>query len=586
MRYLALATDYDGTLAHDGRVDQATLAALERLRATGRKLILVTGRELADLLAVFPEVGLFESVVAENGALLYRPATRETRLLSEAPPERFVQELQRRGVTPLSVGHAIVATVHPHETTVIDVIGLQGLELHVIFNKGAVMILPSGVNKATGLRIALKELGLSPHEVVGVGDAENDHAFLSYCECAVAVANALPAVKERANLVTKGHHGAGVVELIDHLVASDLQDLEGRLTHHHLLLGTRDDGTEVRIPPHGLNLLIAGPSGSGKSTAATGFLEQLELQRYQYCIIDPEGDYENLSNAVVLGGAQRSVTADEVMQILKESGKNVVVNLVGLPLADRPPFFMTLLPRLLERRRRTGRPHWLIVDETHHLLPTAWEPGQLAISTDLKQLVFITVHPEEVAHPVLATVDLMLAVGQKPGETIAGFCKALGEQPPAVPFRPSRSGEVVCWPKYRHQGPFQIRVVPHRTERRRHIRKYAEGELPPDQSFFFRGPEGKLNLRAQNLLVFLQLAEGVDDATWEYHLRRGDYSGWFRERIKDETLAAEAAEVEGRRDCSPGESRTLIREIVERHYTLPASTPAATPKEWGSDQGK
>ena len=46
MHYLALASDYDGTLATDGRVDNATIAALERLRDSGRRLLLVTGREL------------------------------------------------------------------------------------------------------------------------------------------------------------------------------------------------------------------------------------------------------------------------------------------------------------------------------------------------------------------------------------------------------------------------------------------------------------------------------------------------------------------------------------------------------------
>lgn len=97
MRYYALATDYDGTLASQGRVDDATLAALERLRASGRKLIMVTGRELNDLLHVFPQIDLFDHVVAENGALLYRPASREEKRLGEPPPEAFVDALQKRG---------------------------------------------------------------------------------------------------------------------------------------------------------------------------------------------------------------------------------------------------------------------------------------------------------------------------------------------------------------------------------------------------------------------------------------------------------------------------------------------------------
>jgi HAD superfamily hydrolase (TIGR01484 family) len=227
MRYLALASDYDGTLASNGRVDEETLAALERLRDSGRKLILVTGRQLDELLQVFPHLNLFEWVVAENGALLYKPATGEEKLLGEPPPQEFVKALQERGVDSLSVGKVIVATWHPHETTVSEVIRDLGLERQVILNKDAVMVLPSGVNKAMGLSAALSELGLSPDNTVGVGDAENDYDLLSLCGCAIAVANALPMLKEHADFVTKGDRGAGVVELIDMLIASDLEELGG-----------------------------------------------------------------------------------------------------------------------------------------------------------------------------------------------------------------------------------------------------------------------------------------------------------------------------------------------------------------------
>ena len=221
MRYLVLASDYDGTLARDGRVDEATLAALTRFLATGRKLILVTGRELEDMLAIFPHLDLFERVVAENGALLFRPATQEEKPLAEPPPEKFVRLLRERGVAPVSVGRVIVATRQPHENTVLHVIRELGLELQIIFNKGAVMVLPAGVNKATGLAAALEELAVAPQNVVGIGDAENDHAFLGLCGRGVAVANALPSLKETADFVTRGDYGAGVCGLIDELIASD-----------------------------------------------------------------------------------------------------------------------------------------------------------------------------------------------------------------------------------------------------------------------------------------------------------------------------------------------------------------------------
>jgi HAD superfamily hydrolase (TIGR01484 family) len=226
MRYLALCCDYDGTLAHHGRLDEPTIAALERLKRSGRRLIMVTGRELDELQTVCSRMDLFDRVVAENGALLYRPTTNDELSLGERPPDAFVAMLKTKGVERISVGRVIVATWEPHQNAVLQAIHDLGLELEIIFNKGAVMVLPTGINKASGLRVALEELGLSEHAAIGIGDAENDHAFLSICGLGVAVANALPSLKERADLVTKADHGAGVTELIDELLANDLAAYE------------------------------------------------------------------------------------------------------------------------------------------------------------------------------------------------------------------------------------------------------------------------------------------------------------------------------------------------------------------------
>src|SRR6266404_882472 len=198
--FLALAADYDGTLAHDGSISADTCDALRRLKETGRRLILVTGRELADLKRLFSQITLFDRVIAENGALIYDPATEQERLLAPPAPTALVRQLTDRKVEPISVGRAIVSTWEPHQGTVLNVIRELGLELQIVFNKSAVMILPPGVNKATGLSVALNDLDLSAHNVVAVGDAENDHAFLRACGHAAAVANALPAVKAEADL--------------------------------------------------------------------------------------------------------------------------------------------------------------------------------------------------------------------------------------------------------------------------------------------------------------------------------------------------------------------------------------------------
>ena len=233
MHYLALACDYDGTLARDGVVSPQTIDALEHVRASGRKLILITGRLLEDLQMAFPRLDLFTYVVAENGALLYNPADLTEKLLGEAPPRQFIQALRERDVTPLVTGRVIVASLHPHEKTIIDVIAKLGLELQVIFNKGAVMVLPTGMNKATGLIAALQELKLSAHNVVGIGDAENDLSFLSLCECSVAVANAIPLLKEQADYTMKAENGDGVIELIEQLLVDDLKTLDQRAGRRH-----------------------------------------------------------------------------------------------------------------------------------------------------------------------------------------------------------------------------------------------------------------------------------------------------------------------------------------------------------------
>jgi HAD superfamily hydrolase (TIGR01484 family) len=334
MRFQALATDYDGTLATGGAVGEQTLAALARFRESGRKVLLVTGREMPDLMKVCPRLDVFDLIVAENGALLYDPATQKETLLAAAPTKEFVDLLHQRKVTPMSLGRVIVATWQPHETTVLQSIRDLGLELQVIFNKGAVMILPPGVNKATGLATALKQMNLSPQDVVAVGDAENDHALCRYCGASAAVANALPALKEAVTIRLQNHHGAGVEELIE--------------------------------------------------------------------------------------------------MILRD--------------------------------------------------------------------------------------DLAMAA---PGVTVATEC-----------------------------------------DRR------------PELCFYFRGPDQKLNLRAQNLRVFAQLAEGVDEATWAYHLRRGDYSHWFAGIIAAPDLAGETARLEGA-ELSTDESRRSVLNLIERHLAAASGDGAA-----------
>lgn len=570
MRYFALASDYDGTLAHHGAVEDSTIDALKRVRDSGRKLLLVTGRELPELQMIFPQLDLFDSVVVENGALLYTPSTKKEQVLADPPPERLISALRGRGIDRLSVGRVIVATWEDYKSTVLEVVNELGLELQLIFNKGALMILPSGVNKASGLAAALEAMCLSRHNVAGIGDAENDHAFLSLCECGVAVANALPALKERADVVMNGVAGEGVRELIDSLLKDDLRSYAPRLSRYDILLGTDEAGQKVCVHPYGTSLMVAGTSGGGKTTLTTGFLERLTEAKYQFCVIDPEGDYQNFTGAVVLGDTKNSPTVNEILSVLETPSEHVIVNLVGIDLDKRPEFFDTLLPRLHEMRSRTGRPHWIIIDEAHHLLPASWQPSTITIPKEMTSMMLITLEPDHVAPSMLACVNTLVAVGKNPEETIRKFSGAANLATPDMQPVELKRGEVLLWCAKDERPPVRVKIQPGTALSSRHARKYAAGELPPDRSFYFRGPEGKLNLRAQNLVMFLQLMDGVDEETWLYHLRRRDYSRWFLEEIKSDDLSAATADIEGRKRLSAAESRALIREEIQRRFTLPA----------------
>jgi len=217
-RWAALACDYDGTLANGGHVAAATLEALGQVRRSRRKLLLVTGRELPDLFRVCPFVEVFDRVVAENGALIYDPASGKRRLLTRPPSRKLVEALRERKVEPLSVGRAIVASLRGQRRLVSQLIQEMGLPLEIILNKRSLMVLPRGVNKASGLRDALREMRVSPEDTVGVGDGENDEDFLAVCGYSAAVANALPGLKRNVDLVTSASYGAGVTELVKGLL--------------------------------------------------------------------------------------------------------------------------------------------------------------------------------------------------------------------------------------------------------------------------------------------------------------------------------------------------------------------------------
>ena len=567
MRYQVAALDYDGTIAHHGRVTEETVEILRQLKASKRKIILVTGRELDELKSLFPEHTLFDRIVAENGALIYNPATLEERLLGEKPPESFIQDLKKQNVSPLSVGRVIVATWEPHQHVVLETIKKSGIERQVIFNKGAVMVLPAGINKAKGLSSVLKELNYSMHNVIAIGDAENDSAMLQAAECAVVVQNALPALKKTVDWVTKADHGDGVIEMANQLIKDDLHVLDQKLQKHYLDFGQKFDGNEYKIAPYRDGILLAGESGGGKTTLTTFFLESLITKKYQFCLVDPEGDYSELEGAVTAGDAKTLPVIEEIIKLLKNPLQNVVVNTLAIPLHDRPEFFNRLFAALLELRKSLGHPHWFIFDEAHHLIPAGATSSYFNIPRDLNNFMLVTTEPKLINPSIVSHTDLMIVIGKEPDTIFNQYAELIKTPMPALPIKELNKGEAWIW-ETNVPEPFPVRIDKPVQLMQRHKKKYATGDML-EKSFYFRGPGKKLNLKANNLMIFIQMAEGVDDDTWMYHLGNKEYSEWFRDAIHDDELADFAGKIE-EKATDATESKNAILNLIKEKYTAPA----------------
>ncbi len=564
-----LACDYDGTIADGGRCSPEMVQALARVRESGRKVLLVTGRMLPDLRSVCSDVDrMFDAVVAENGALLYFPETREARTLGDAPESALIEELRRRGV-PFDVGSSIVATSEAYADAALAAIRDTGVERTLVFNKGALMLLPGGVTKGTGLDAALTVLALSPHNMVGVGDAENDHAFLAMSECAVAVADAIPALRERADYVTRAPGSRGVMEFIEEHVVNDLAALLPRLTRHRLPVGEGADAEPVTISPHGVRMLIVGPSASGKSTLTGLLVERLIESGRSVLLIDPEGDYQSfaeLERVVVLGGSNERVlpTPDELRQLLHQPRTSLVLNLSAMSRAEKVAYATKALGAVAFVRSTAGLPHWLILDEAHHIAPADGSPV-VELLRSAESFCMSTLDVNDLA-PELRAVANVVAATELGAFTAATRAAAPGRAP-VLAGPPLAPGEVaIAWLATSPRAQ-RFRVGKRRVQHRRHVRKYTEGELPPDRSFYFRGPAGALNLRAANLVRFVELAEGVDEPTWAWHLGQHDYSTWARQQIKDDDLAGALAAVETA-NLPPAESRRRALDEIRARYTV------------------
>jgi hypothetical protein len=221
-------------------------------------------------------------------------------------------------------------------------------------------------------------------------------------------------------------------------------------------------------------------------------------------------------------------------------------------------------------RGSRGMPHWIIIDEAHHLMPPEGSPVAEVLSSAGEGICLITLAANGLPPDVLAPMNVLASTSGeafRDGLQSMGGCLAGGTPGPGgFPLAP---GEMILG-RADGAAPRWIRffVGRRRSAHLRHVRKYAEGELPPDRSFYFRGPQGDLNLRAANLVRFCELAEGVDEATWEHHRQRGEYSAWLRGMIKDAELGQEAEEVEKAKPLAAGDARRKLLEAIRRRYTV------------------
>lgn len=563
MRYHLFASDYDGTLARDGKVKEGTVDKLKQLKATGRKLVLVTGREMRFLVEDFPDYKIFDHVVAENGGVLYNIQTGEEFLLAEPPDPLLVNTLIKRGVQPISVGKVIIATWEPLEHTMLQVIKELGMEKQVIFNKAAVMILPAGVNKASGLQALLDKLHLSWHNTVTIGDAENDGTLIETAECGVAVSNALPSLKKIADLIMVADHEEGVKELIEKLMSDDLASIGSTLKRRFVELGNYRDGSPFAINPYQNGMLVSGVSGAGKTTFTLAIIEGFLKKGYQFCLVDPEGDYLELEGVLVIGNENSLPHVEELISILEDPKQSLVICIISIPLDERPSFFTKFLMAYSKLVYETGHPHWLILDEAHHLLPSDQGPASYPLPADFQNFILISNTPERLSKQALIKVGLLIIVGDNMQYPILRFCNTINIGIPVIPEK--QEGEIIVWDRMNNQSPTPVKNNMPQKFLQRHKRKYAKGDMTYN-SFVFTGKDNALNLIAGNLIMFAHIGKGIDDNTWLFHLHRKDFTNWFKDKVHDEELSDIARDME--EDTNPERSKKRILGYIEENYTI------------------
>jgi hypothetical protein len=575
MFFKALAFDFDGTLASADRIGPGVREALERARQAGARLVLVTGRTFFELNRVCDCLELFEAVVAENGAVLYYPGSAMIRDQGPAPPNRLLAELDRRGIL-YQVGRVIVGVARADEASVREALAATGVNRDLVYNRAALMLLPAGVSKGTGVQNALRFLGLSFHDVLAFGDAENDLPFFEVCGWRACPADAMPMVKERADWIFPGENGAAVAAAVVGPILQGLLPVQFSARHRIPLGWAAETSEPVAIPARGVNVLVHGDPLSGKSWLAGALVERLVAARYAVCVIDPEGDYQVLSRLVAVTWAAIHSERDMVRLLGRLEGNlgaSVIADLSALPHARKVDVIEAGLRAIGDLRRRLGRPHWVLLDEAHYSLHRGGVAEE-ALDIEDRGFCLVTYLPSWLRERVVKAMDVYLLSRVTTPEELAFLSASLpgiassGDWPGTMLPRLPRGRFVAVQPT--PSGvPMALTFVAaaRETMHVRHVKKYADSQVAPERRFFFRDHGGRVVAAAQSLHGFRHAAIAVPDDVLGYHAGRGDFSRWVRDVFTDRELARqlEKSVARWRRGEIPDLGRAIDRLILNRY---------------------
>jgi hypothetical protein len=572
MRLRVLALDFDGTIADERGLEPRVRSAIEYARGRGIVVLLVTGRILSDLRCKLGKLDLFDAIVGENGAVLAFPGAGRSLTLAPRIGESFVQALRARNPSAIS-GECVVELDAGAAGQCLTLIREMQLPLTLHFNRGRLMILPQSVSKATGLREALRILRLSGRNAVAVGDAENDHELLQACEVGAAVAWGSAALRASADLIVDGTGPADVAAFVKSVASAEHIVIPAR-ARRRLVLGRERSGALLELAVRGRNALVAGDPRSGKSWVAGLLGEQLILQGYSLCILDPEGDYaslEGLPGVLLLGGDSAPPTMQELTRLLRHADVSVIVDLARQKSADKRDYILRALVALTELRRATGVPHRILVDEAHYFLH---DPAQASLLDRSDAGYTLVTYCAGRLHPdVLTSSECVVATRMTDATDVEALHRAQGGSEGLDTWKKELGslelGEAALLPgSAEAQGRLRrFQVSPRTTSHVRHRHKYLDVPVCVERAFQFRIAKDGQGPRVASLQELVDVLEGTSREAIDGHVQRGDFSRWVEDVFQDETLAAEMRELEERYRLKqlPDVNGALIHAVRSRY---------------------